>query len=379
MKTFELADAIARKKQGIATASDEMLINEWLKGNELNAQLYERIMNDEEQVLEQLKRIDTESALIRLHQRAVRERRISWVRIAVAAAILTMLGLFAVPMYDRFRNPVKETETAGVVDVLPASNKAILVAGDGKRLELGENGDTSFVYGNLEINQKDGLLRYELKEIGAVVQQELITPNAGKYSMALPDGSVVWLNAGSTLRFPNRFTGNERVVELDGEGYFEVAKDAAHPFIVRANANSEVRVLGTVFNVKGYGNDRIRTTLLEGSVRISGSGQTAELKPGEMADVGRLGIRTGKGDIAAATAWKNDKFIFHNMPIEEMMQELSRWYDVKIVYGEGYQQQEELYNGEIGRQVTLEKLMEMLEQTGVGHFRLKERTLYIRP
>lgn len=378
--TFELADAIVRQKQGLATAADTLLINEWLKADQHNAQLYEKIMKDEDQVLERLKRVDTESALVRLHQRSAKERRTQWIRVAVAAAILTVLGLFVIPRFIQFKSPENvpiASEESGAI--LPAGDRAILLTGDGKRLELRENGDTTFAYGNLEISQKDGTLSYELRESAPVVQQQLITPNAGKYSMVLPDGSQVWLNAASTLRFPNRFTGDERVVELDGEGYFEVAKDAAHPFIVKTNSNSEVRVLGTVFNVKGYGGDRVRTTLLEGSVRINSKGQEALLKPGEVAEVGTNGIRTGKGDIPAATAWRHDKFMFHNMPVAEMMEELSRWYDVKIVYGDGYSQKEDLYNGEIGRSVTLDKLLDMLEQTGIGHFTLKERTLYIKP
>ncbi|WP_199119900.1 FecR family protein [Pedobacter sp. ASV28] len=379
MKTLKLADALARKMQGIATEADDALINDWLNANQENRWVYERILNDEEGVLEELRQVDSHSALNRVHRRAAKARRRKRLLVAVAAAILMAVGIFVIPRTNHKEIPKSLAQTDSIKEILPASDRAILITGDGSRLELKENGDTSFVYGDLQIVQEAGRLSYRTDAGSAIVEQQLITPNAGKYNMVLPDGSRVWLNAASTLKFPNRFTGKERVVELDGEGFFEVSKDAQHPFMVLTNGGSKVEVLGTVFNVKGYGMEKISTTLLEGSVKVSSNGATAIIKPGQVADALATGIKVGMGDIAAATAWRKDKFIFHNMPIWEMMEELSRWYDVKIVYDESYKQQQELYNGEIGRSVTLEKLLAMLEQTGVAHFKLKERTLYIRP
>lgn len=381
MNKYELADALARELQGTADEKDRALINEWIKSDKANEQIYASILKDEGDVLEKLRRVDTESALVRLHRRAAYEKRKRWARVAVAAAVLVTAGFFLLQRTSpKDQGKLLAEQENTVRDILPASDKAVLVLANGIRVELKEKGDTAIAYGGMQFIQEDGKLSYaQREETGAPEIQELITPNAGKYRVVLADGTGVWLNAASKLRFPDRFADHERLVELDGEGYFEVSKDAKRPFIVKTSDNSQVQVLGTVFNVKGYDKEKIRTTLLEGSVKVSKGDHSKMIRPGEMAEINPGGIKTGKGDVEAATAWRHDQFMFHQMPIGEMMEELARWYNVKIIYEGGYNQQEENYNGEIGRSVTLDKLLAMLEQTGVARFRLKERTLYVRP
>ncbi|MBN8879838.1 MAG: FecR domain-containing protein [Sphingobacteriales bacterium] len=381
---YALADALVRSIQGMGDENDQALIQEWLAADKDHERIYAALMEHKgsSDVLEKLKAVDTERALQRFHRRrVVEEKQRKWVRIAVAAAILAIAGLFIIPIVQPRKKVNGELAQQDVRsgDIAPASDKAVLVLAGGKKIALDERGDTAFAYGNLLISQQNGRLDLKERQADEIVQQQLITPNAGKYSVVLSDGTTVWLNAASKLIFPNRFSDRARVVELEGEGYFAVKKDAGRPFTVIVNGGSRVEVLGTVFNIKSYDSNKVRTTLLEGSVKVSKDGQSKLLRPGEMADVKAGSIRTGKGDIPAATAWRNDKFMFHNMPIEEVLEELGRWYDVQLHYAADYRQQQELYNGEISRSVTFDKLLAMLELTGVGRFKLQGRTLYITP
>jgi len=381
MNRYELADALARIKQGRADEKDHAMVAAWLAMDKKNEEIYASILNDEGEAMEKLKRVDSRSALLRLHRRAAEDRRRVWMKAAAIAATLLIAVFFFMPRKDETQEKMPLAELSPETkDIQPANDKAVLVLASGKKIELAEGRDTMMRYGNIDFTENSGSLKYaQSRGLTPVEQQELITPNGGKYHIILADGTGVWLNAGSRLKFPSRFEGGVRRVELRGEGYFEVSKDKDKPFIVKTSENSQVQVLGTVFNIKGYNEGRITTTLLEGSVKVSKGESSTIIRPGEMAQASGKGIKTGKGDIDAATAWRQDKFMFHQMPIGEVMEELGRWYDISIVYEDGYRQQGENYNGEIGRNVTLDKLIDMLEQTGVARFKLKERTLYIQP
>jgi ferric-dicitrate binding protein FerR (iron transport regulator) len=188
----------------------------------------------------------------------------------------------------------------------------------------------------------------------------------------LSDGSKVWLNAASSLQFPASFTGNTREVQLTGEGYFEVAKNAAMPFHVKVN-NITIEVLGTHFNVNAYEDEAsVATTLLEGSVKIKkdlpakSSSQSVVLKPGEQAQLakdGQLKINRN-ANTQEVIAWKNDNFEFNNTPVKEIMRQISRWYDVEIDY-KGSVSMHKL-TGKISRNVDLHQVIEMLKYTGIN-------------
>jgi transmembrane sensor len=376
---YELADALVRSIQGVSNEKDIALINKWREADVANEKTYAAIVKDGgKSLFEKLRGVDTPAALVRIHKRMDTIKRRRWFAVAAAAITLLFVGLIIQQRSVHKSEPVADMpQQLTPNNILPATNKAVLVLADGSRVVLNKSGDTAFTHGTAQIRQQDGTVRYEDQENVAVMQQELITPKAGTYSIVLADGTTVWLNAASSLKFPNRFAGNERVVELSGEGYFEVAKNAQKPFKIFINGGSQVEVLGTVFNVKGYEKERVRTTLLEGSVRVSTTSVSKVIAPGEMAMAGTNNIQTGAGDIAAATAWKNNQFVFHQMPVREVMDELARWYNIELVYAQDYKQQESNYNGEISRGVTLDKLLMLLEQTGVGKFDLKGRTLYI--
>lgn len=375
----QLADALARQIQGTSRPEDEALIKQWLDEDERNRFLYQRIIHDDAGVLERLRHINTEQALVRLHRRAAGEKKRKWATVGIAASLLLLAGLLLTYPRSQKNKSVDIQASMQPGDITPASNQAVLVLGNGQKIHLSTQNDTAFIAGSISLQQREGQLSYEAAVSGEPRMQQLVTPMAGKFSVVLPDGTTVWLNAASELHFPERFAGSERKVSLSGEGYFEVAKDAAHPFTVSLEDGSKVQVLGTVFNVKAYGGKRIRATLLEGAVRVAKAAEVKVLKPGEMALIEGDGILTGTGDIAEATGWHENKFVFHQTEIAEVLAEMARWYDLTIAYDKHYKRQEERYTGEISRSVTLDRLLKMLAQTGVGEFELKERTLYVKP
>jgi len=159
------------------------------------------------------------------------------------------------------------------------------------------------------------------------------TPRGRQFKVALPDGTQVWLNAASSIRYPVAFTGKERKVEINGEAYLEVAKNTSMPFIVQAN-DVEVLVLGTHFNINSYSDEEaIKTTLLEGAVKVSTGAATALLTPGKQAAISTgSGMNVQAADIEQVVAWKNGVFNFQNATLEQVMRQLARWYDIEIVY-----------------------------------------------
>ena len=265
-------------------------------------------------------------------------------------------------------------------DVSPGGNKAILILGDGSSVVLDavSNG-TIATEKNIQIRKlKDGQIDYSLSgKQEAVTYNTLSTPRGGQYSITLSDGTRVWLNSSSSLRFPTSFITNQREVELTGEGYFEVAKNPSKPFKVQVN-EMEVQVLGTHFNVMAYHDEAMtKTTLLEGSVRINKNNISTLLKPGQQIKI-KPGENTGRveeANIEEAIAWKNGLFYFNGATIEVIMRQLERWYDIDVVY-EGAVS--EHFNGAISKNVGIAKVFEMLELTGAVHFRIQGKKILVR-
>lgn len=386
MELNSLVQAISRQIRGISSAEDDAVIEQWLSADQGNKAVYAAIA-DEQQQLEaanRMKQIDTAAALKRVYRKAETAPQRFWLytkqsaKWAVAAA-----SIVAVVVYVA-NTPRTKTQTAATLeataDKMPAKKKAILLTGSGNEVVLQENGDTTFVQHGIKINQHGGLLSYTVSDNTDIIQiHQLITPKAAKFSMMLPDGSKVWLNAASSLKYPSRFTGPERLVELEGEGFFEINKNADQPFTVLVNGATKIQVLGTEFNVRAYNSSKVETTLIGGAVKVSVHDVSKLLMPGELAIAEDRQIKLKKGDIASAIGWRDDKFVFHDLPVSEVMAELSRWYDVAVVFDNNFGEAGTLYNGEISRDVTLKKLTELLEKTGIAKFRLTDGTLHVLP
>ena len=294
-----------------------------------------------------------------------------WLKFTAAAAVLILVSWFVF-----FSEPIspttsKSTQKAAVKnDLLPGGNKAVLKTSDGSSLILNDakNGILA-QQGGIEVNKtKDGQLVFASKkdpsQNQSVVFNTLETPNGGQYHLILSDGTKVWLNAASSLRFPSTFIGKERVVELKGEAYFEVAKNARMPFKVKAR-NTEIQVLGTHFNVMSYDDElSMKTTLVEGAIRVKNGDRTDDLHPGQQAvgsQNGKLEVRDNV-NVEEEIAWKKGLFQFNDTNLKEVMRQLSRWYDVKVVYEK--EVPENRITGKISRNVKASEVINMLRFMG---------------
>ncbi len=267
-------------------------------------------------------------------------------------------------------------------DRLPGGDKAVLTLSDGSTIILDSAGNGVLAkQGNTSIVKKnDGQIEYSAATaIANEVSYNLLqTPRGGQFKITLPDGSKVWLNAASSLKYPVVFTGDERKVEISGEAYFEIAKDATKPFKVHLN-NMEVEVLGTHFNVNGYEDEAsINTTLLEGKVKVQTATGAKFLAPGQQAQLKPSGNISITNDISLEEiiAWKDGNFQFENADIKAVMRQLARWYDVEVSYKGNIQQH---FVGSISRNVNLSQVLSMLQQTGAVKFKIEGKQLIVMP
>ena len=279
-------------------------------------------------------------------------------------------------------------------DIPPGYNQAILTLADGSRISLDDAANGLLAsQGNTAITKTDnGQIVYEKNSLGKrknVIDHSLIntiqTPKGGKYQVRLPDGSKVWLNSASTLNYPASFTGTERKVKLKGEAYFEIAPNKDVPFRVESD-NQIVEVLGTHFNINSYDDEvYTTTTLLEGSVKVilnglksKTSARTKLLKPGEqsLTNSSQSGIRIENADTEKAIDWKNGYFKFKNTPIQEIMREVERWYDVELEY-EGKIPTDE-FTGFISNNVKISGVLKILEQSGGVKFSVKGKKIKVK-
>jgi hypothetical protein len=307
----------------------------------------------------------------------------AWQSAAAAILILLTAGIY---YYKNSPEPViVKTETPRFRnDVAPGNNKAILTLDDGSKINL-DDAKTGILASESNIDIKktgSGQLEYTpgTQSVKTVKYNILSTPMGGEYQLVLPDGSKVWLNSGSTLRFPTAFIGSERIVELKGEAYFDIAKNPKMPFLVRTNNAMDIKVLGTQFNIMAYDDEKnINTTLIEGSVEVlKGSGKTM-LKPGQEAILNRGSgnIKVASADLEQAIAWKNGYFIFYNENIESIMRKVSRWYNVDVVYQGNLSNKD--FVGTISRNKNISELLKMLELTGAVHFSIDGRRITVMP
>jgi transmembrane sensor len=297
---------------------------------------------------------------------------------AAAACVLLTIGILFEWLHQNPRKIKGELATNQVQDIAPGSSRAVLTLANGSSILLESVKQDSLIsQGAVNIIKKDsGLLSYSKNnaalEAGKVEYNTLTVPPAGQYSVLLPDGSHVWLNASSSLKYPTTFKESVRKVELTGEGYFEVAKDPAHPFIVAVGKN-EVQVIGTHFDINAYlDNPGTTVSLAEGSVKLNGS---VLLKPGEQGVIQSSGgIQTGPADLETALAWKNGQFIFKMTALPQVMLQVSHWYNARIIFDDSIT---EHFNARIPRDVPVSQLLFLLEATGRVHFKIEDNTIRV--
>lgn len=320
-------------------------------------------------------------------------RIVKWpVRAIVSAASIALI--LGVSIYFFTKN---SSYTQYANDVDPGTNKALLILGNGKRINLSEakNGLLALQSTTQITKTEEGEIvytsRHELPPLidggkSSYSETEILntiqTPRGGQYKLSLPDGTKVWLNAASSLTYPISFGWfKERRIELSGEAYFEVAKDASHPFLVQSKTQL-VKVFGTRFDVNTYPNEsNAVTTLQEGSVQVTtrtlhSTDENVMLKPGQQAIQSPKGIKVTAVDADLAIAWKNGEFSFRNEPLENIMKKVSRWYDVDVIY-KNPKIGQQVFGGTISKYGKVSEVLRMLELTGDVKFKIEGKTITV--
>ncbi len=369
-------------KTGKTTPEETMLLQKW----------FHHLAEDEPSGLSESDLLEARKAFLKpTHTFLGKPVYELWRGIGIAAAIVLITSA-AIYLY-KINQAGKEASQLVKIrnnDILPGGNRATLTLADGRKIDLGKamNGELADQSGIKVTKTADGQLVYSITDQGtgspALTYNTIETPYSGQYQVNLPDGSRVWLNSASSLRYPVRFTGNERKVEITGEAYFEVAPNSKMPFRVK-NTHQTVEVLGTHFNVMSYTNEgTINTTLVEGSVRIITNKGNKLLIPGQQARNGNNGIDVITVDIEEVTAWKNGFFIFKSEDVHSILRQISRWYDVEIeIHGDI---SGKTFGGRISRSRNVSEVLEVLESTGSLKFKIlnggsqgKERRIIVMP
>lgn len=310
---------------------------------------------------------------------------IPWLRVAAAASIILVLLASGYMLWNKpskqVAGTVPEIKKAAPEDVAPGGNKAILTLGNGGKIVLDSiNNGVLAMQGNTSILKlASGELAYKSPagQSTEIVYNTLTTPAGGQYQLTLPDGTKVWLDAASSIRYPTAFTGIERRVAITGQVYFEVAKNEKLPFIVQHGAIN-MKVLGTHFNVNAYDDENtVKTTLLEGSIKVSRDATQTILKPGQQVQVAKNGgfKMISNADVEEAIAWKNGFFQFNRCDLQTVMRQLSRWYDVEVVYQGNIPSQE--FGGKMERDLNLSEVLEGLGS--LVHFKIENKKLIVMP
>jgi transmembrane sensor len=303
-----------------------------------------------------------------------------------AAAVLTLFIAGTIYYYTRqtsMEQLVAQSDVAPKHTIVAGSNRATLLLANGNTIALNdEHNGTLAQQGNTQVVKLNaGQLAFQSgngKDAGnTAALNTLSTPRGGQYQITLVDGTVVWMNAASKLIFPTSFNGKDRKVKLIGEAYFEIAPNEHQPFILNVN-NMQIRVLGTRFNVKAYDDEPVvKTTLLQGMVKVAAKDKEVLLKPGQQAKMNNSGeMNVVMVNVDDVMSWKNGILSFNDVTIEEVMLQIARWYDVEIIYPEGIPRG--LFRGEIDKAADITTVLKILEVSGV-RFNVEGRKILVRP
>jgi len=332
-----------------------------------------------------LKPVSSQNSPLAVNKIVSINRKVIWLkRLSVAASVLLIISISYFSLRPAV-SPVsieKNIEITKDFDVKPGGQKAILTLSDGSQiiLDSAANGLLTQQGASAVIKLTNGQLQYSSSKIATaeVLYNTMSTPVGGQYQLQLPDGSKVWLNAASSIRYPTAFSEQVRRVEITGEAYFEIARNKNMPFVVQFNNGTEVRVLGTHFNIKAYSDEpEIKTTLLEGSISITHGQKNILLSSGNQAQIDKKGdIKlVMNSDTEEAVAWKNGSFQFNSADLESVMRQTARWYNLEVEY-KGNPSKENRFTGKIPMSVNLSRLLKWMEWSDV-HFKLEGNKLTV--
>ncbi|WP_294142806.1 FecR domain-containing protein [uncultured Sanguibacteroides sp.] len=381
---LEIARKMARELAGILDEGEREGLIRWLTTSSVHQNEFDelqksiasgKIIGQEQEEGRRL--VEREWRRFKRRTESRRKRWIGWSRYAAVFILLLATGLYYFMDVGFDRNPPLQTTA-----IVPGKAKAQLILEDGRRLQLDRGTPLQIL--ELEkagILASDSVIKYVAKEsLPENESQEryntLIVPNGGEFHVELADGTVVWLNAGSSLHYPVSFTGEERRVKMTGEVYFEVTKDTAKPFIVTVNG-VDIRVLGTSFNISAYG-EEVVTTLLEGKVRLTHERDEVELKPDQQGvwqpEAGTFVIK--QVEARNYILWKEGMFYFEDTDLESILDAMARWYNVNIFYVNPALKLLR-FNVEIKRYENIETILKRIEQTDKVKFDVKDKIIRV--
>lgn len=386
-KILYYADLISKQINHGLTPDEQLELDAWLDADPSNQLVYDglREENAQHSAIDFMNSLSVDAAWnkviaasginqsVHVVKPSARFRkRFAWG--AVAAAVL--VASFFI-LRTEMNPPVQSSDTS--FEISPGGNKATLTLADGKVIALDAvaNGDIA-AEGNVQVIKLDGALQYNAsKDNTEIAYNTIQTPRGGKYQLVMSDGTLAWLNAASSLRFPVAFKGNERAVELTGEAYFEVKK-SSKPFKVFLQNGSQIEVKGTAFNVNAYNDEEImKATLVEGRINFLMQDKSQTLVPGQQIRVRHQqpGMQVVDDvDVEEEIAWKNDLFIFKAMDVKSIMREISRWYDIDVVYKGKINP--ETFSGIVSRKSNLSQVLKIMEEGGV-RFEIEGRKIVV--
>ena len=384
---FGVAILVGKYLANNLTDEEQKYLSDWLSSSEKNRTWFERVTSESYQIEKgkATRSINVEEGwkaleLKRESRLGGRHRRIYWMRYVAMFVLPLAIAVLLHQVYYSRKDKVEMVQT-----ITSGTSKAILILADGLPVVLEQQQEKT-------LKESDGTKINVLKEHISYergvddkqeksVYHELVIPRGGEFSLTLSDGTEVYMNADSKLRFPTKFGKGERVVELEGEAYFEVVHNEDAPFIVKTSQMA-IKVLGTEFNVSAYAEDSvIRTTLVRGSVKISSevSGESVVLHPGEQSALNRgdHSMLVSEVDVSYAMAWKEGRLRFKEKPLKEVMKIISRWYDVDVVY-EDEEVKDYPFGCNFSRHATIEPLLKVFEATGTIETSIHGRKIWIR-
>lgn len=385
MEDKSIFELIAEYSAGTISPADAELLRERLESDAEAMRLFREI-RETEKILKSVQaqeKIDLQKSWQRLDSslvgRSRKGRWLFWTVGSVVAASVALLLMFVFP----FTRQVEQPETlVSQVGITPGGVKAVLQYEDGKTIDLTSSSSRIVISDGLVlVNDSLKGLRFDQGELEnrPMKYHTLTVPVGGEYHFTLADGTRVWVNSASEVRFPNCFSGERREIYVKGEVYLEVARDEKHPFIVYTGEN-EVRVLGTRFNLTAYPDEqKVITTLVEGSVEFRNDQSSVRLKPGEQSVLNRATnkLEKQKVDVSIYTSWVSGTYEYERSPLSDITRQLSRWYDVQFIY-ESTEFSNHPFTGVVKRDQSLEEVLSIIEKTTNIRFKISGRTIIIK-
>ena len=371
-KWFRIAGLLARQRVGQLSEKELRELEEWREASSENKLLYDRWQDGEflEASFKSYQRIGRRKALLDM------EKRVQFQRWGSVAAVFVMVVLSSLYLFDR---ETEKTVKEQVAIALMKPQRPVLRLDNGTTMLLDSLKGNFEEAGVLVKKAGESTLSYSAENLSQVTQLAYNTievPKGAEFDLILSDGTHVWLNADSKLKYPVTFGNDAREVELEGEGYFKVTKDEKKPFRVVVKKQT-VEVLGTEFNVDAYPGERnTYTTLVSGKVKVDADGQTVILNPGMQSVVNDEKMYTRKVNVAEVISWRNGMFVLENHTLEEIMSKLARWYDFTVFY-QNMSLKEATFKGKIPRYASFESVLNILEKTGEVKFNVKNQIVTV--